>query len=208
MLHILLGSLMLSLIHAAIPNHWLPLVVISKAQRWSHAEALAITALTGAAHASSTILIGIFVGLLGQRLAADSRLVWLVPGLLLLGLGIAYLVLDLRGHSSHEHIPPEATAPSRSPTAALVLSLSAAMFLSPCIEIEAYYLQGGAYGWTGVALISLLYLAVTVLGMVVLVHLALRGARRIRSRYLEHHERQASGLVLLALGLFTLLVHP
>ncbi len=204
MTQILLGSLALSLIHAAIPNHWLPLVAVSKAQRWSHAESLVITAVTGAAHAASTIIIGLGVGLLGYQLAADSVLPWLLPALVLIGLGAVYLVLDYRGRHSHEHIPENVAAGGQAPTVSIVLSLSAAMFFSPCIEIEAYYLQGGALGWIGIAAISIVYFAVTVLGMVLLVHLGLHGAERIRSRYLEHHERQVTGLVLVALGLFTL----
>ncbi len=204
MTQILLGSLALSLIHAAIPNHWLPLVAVSKAQRWNHGEALLITGITGAAHSASTILIGIGVGLLGYQLADDSLLPWLLPAAVLIGLGIVYLVLDRRGRHSHEHIPKDVAGSTRAPTVSIVLTLSAAMFLSPCIEIEAYYLQGGAMGWTGIAAISLVYFTVTVLGMIVLVHFGLRGAERIRSRYLEQHERAVTGIVLLVLGVLTL----
>jgi len=201
---ILLGSLALSLVHAAIPNHWLPLVAVSKAQKWSHGEALLITGVTGAAHSASTILIGVAVGLLGYQLADDSVLPWLLPATVLIGLGIVYLVLDRRGRHSHEHIPEGVAEGAQAPTVSIVLTLSAAMFFSPCIEIEAYYLQGGAMGWPGIAAISFVYFSVTVLGMIVLVHLGLRGAERIRSRYLEDHERGVTGLVLLALGILTL----
>jgi len=203
LLQVLLGSLVLSLIHASIPNHWLPLVAVSKAQRWNHGEALLITGITGAAHASSTVLIGIGVGLLGYRLADDSVITGLVPAVVLVGLGIAYLVLDRRGHHVHAHHTGNVDIAGKAPTFSLVASLSAAMFFSPCVEIEAYYLQGGALGWPGILAISALYLTVTVLGMVVVVHLALRGAERVRSRYLEQHEKQVTGLVLIALGIAT-----
>ncbi len=206
MLHILLGSLALSLVHAAIPNHWLPLVAVSKAQRWSHSQALAVTALTGTAHAASTILIGVLVGVLGYSLSSKETLTWLLPGLLLIALGVAYLILDRRGRHSHEHFPQDVARTPTAPTVSIVLSLAAAMFFSPCIEVEAYYLQGGALGWPGIVAISVVYLIVTVSGMVLLVHLGLHGARHIRSEFLEHHERKATGYVLIALGLLTFFV--
>jgi hypothetical protein len=44
------------------------------------------------------------------------------------------------------------------------------------------------------------YLVVTMAGMVVLVDLGLRGAARIRSHLLEHHDRAVTGLLLVGLG--------
>ena len=38
MIQVLLGSLLLSVIHALIPNHWLPIVAVSKAQQWTRTE--------------------------------------------------------------------------------------------------------------------------------------------------------------------------
>ena len=74
------------------------------------------------------------------------------------------------------------------------------MFFSPCIELEAYYFSAGSLGWSGILLVSSVYLVVTVLGMLVLVDLGLKGARKIRSRFLEHHEKRVTGFLLLALG--------
>jgi len=87
----------------------------------------------------------------------------------------------------------------------IVASLSLAMFFSPCIEIEAYYLQAGVVGWFGIVTVSTIYLLVTVAGMMTLVHFGLTGARHIRAHYLEQHERQITGLVLIGLGLLTLM---
>ena len=69
MTQLLIGSLLLSSIHALIPNHWIPLVAIGRAQGWSRSETLVITGISGLAHVISTILIGVIVGLLGHRLS-------------------------------------------------------------------------------------------------------------------------------------------
>ncbi|MFN0035302.1 MAG: hypothetical protein ACKVUS_09550, partial [Saprospiraceae bacterium] len=67
---LLLGSLALSLLHAAIPNHWLPIVAIGKRGGWTAAKTTRITLLAGSAHALSTVLIGLLVSVAGWQMAA------------------------------------------------------------------------------------------------------------------------------------------
>lgn len=110
MYQIFIGSLVLSLIHALIPNHWIPLIAISKTEQWSQRRTLWSTAITGFAHTFSTIIIGIVVGLIGYKLSASYEVITKVAApVILIGLGVIYLVLDLRGghhHHSHEHNQP------------------------------------------------------------------------------------------------------
>ena len=69
MYSIITGSLILSLLHAVIPNHWLPVLAIGKKDNWSLQEITRVTFISGLAHALSTIAIGIILGLLGLQLA-------------------------------------------------------------------------------------------------------------------------------------------
>jgi nickel/cobalt transporter (NicO) family protein len=202
---LLLGSLLLSVIHAFIPNHWLPLVAVAKVQRWKHSEALFVTALTALAHASSTIMAGAAVGMLGYGLSTDTRMTSLIPPIVLAGLGLVYLAIDtIWGHGEHHHVHDRDVV-GKGSKVSLIASLCLAMFFSPCLEIEAFYLKAGFLGWGAVVTVSLVYLVTTVIGMLFSVNLALRGARRIRSHYLEHHERRVTGLVLIALGVVAFL---
>jgi len=198
---ILLGSLLLSAIHALIPNHWIPLVAIGRAERWSRSETLAITGIAGLAHVTSTILIGVVVGLLGYQLSTRyASVTSLMAPLVLIGLGVVYLVLEFAGRRHpHHHFetPRRGSSVSRF---SLVASLCVGMFFSPCLEIEAYYFTAGTLGWQGIATVSLVYLVVTVAGMVLLVDLGLKGAARIQSHFLEHHEKAVTGLLLIGLG--------
>ena len=82
-----------------------------------------------------------------------------------------------------------------------------AMFLSPCLEIEAYYFQAATAGWSGILMVSAVYVIVTVSGMLLLVFLASKGVRAIQSHFLDHHEKLLSGIVLILLGIFALFVH-
>lgn len=99
LVEIFLGSLVLSIVHIVMPNHWVPIAVIGKAEGSDRGRLTRVAGLAGISHSLSTILIGVAVGLLGLRLAAISlgamRLVG--PSLFFL-FGTLYLIGD-RGNS-------------------------------------------------------------------------------------------------------------
>ncbi|MBI4720173.1 MAG: hypothetical protein HY770_02890, partial [Chitinivibrionia bacterium] len=104
MVQLLIGSVVLSLIHAAIPNHWLPIIAVGKAERWSRAETLWMTAITGFAHTASTILIGVVVGLVGYRLSAIAEFsTHIIAPSILVVLGMILVLRDLRSKHHHGH---------------------------------------------------------------------------------------------------------
>ncbi len=209
---ILSGSLLLSLIHAAIPNHWAPLVVIGKTENWTARQLAGYTAMAGFAHTASTVLIGIIVGVIGVRLAQNYALITrIVAPAILIALGVIYVVQNMRAqsqqvhhhhHHDHLHIKP----PSAKTTVGILTSLAVAMFFSPCIEIEAYYFTASGIGWLGIWIVSAVYVVVTVLGMIVLTSLGRRGIEKIKSHTLEHHERTITGAILMVLGIFAAVV--
>ena len=210
-IQVLTGSFLLSVIHASIPNHWIPLVAIGKTERWSRRETLGVTAVTGIAHSLSTILIGIVVGFIGYKLSgAYEVFTRTVAPAILLTLGLIYLILDYKanhGHHHHHHHHVETDKISRKSKIAIITSLSTAMFFSPCIEIEVYYFPASALGWLGIGAVSIVYLVVTVLGMLLLVDLGRKGVAKIRSHFLEHHERGITGAVLVVLGVLAFFIH-
>jgi len=202
-MQILIGSLVLSVIHASIPNHWIPLVAIGKAENWSRNETLWITAITGSAHTISSILVGIIVGLVGYKLSSAHEFVTrVVAPLILVILGLVYLFVDLKSPHHHQN-PMEICSISQKSKLSIIISLCIAMFFSPCIEIEAYYFTAGTFGWSGITIVSIVYLIVTILGMLLLVDLGLKGVERIKWHFLEHHEKGVTGVVLIVLGIIT-----
>jgi putative Mn2+ efflux pump MntP len=158
MYQIFIGSLILSTIHALIPNHWLPLIAVSKTEKWIHSQTTWATVITGVAHTLSTIIIGIVVGLIGYKLATKyASISETIAPAILIGLGLIYIFRDFRSNHHHSHdMKPLETEPGekRSRWVAILTSLSIAMFLTPCIEIEAYYFQAGTIGWIGVFIVS------------------------------------------------------
>jgi hypothetical protein len=207
LVQILIGSFALSLIHASIPNHWIPLVAIGKTENWSRSETLWITGITASAHTFSTILVGIIVGIAGYRLSSSYEFITgIVAPSILVTLGLIYAILDLKGSSHHHNSHIKVGPTHRKSKHAIVVSLCVAMFFSPCLELEAYYFTAGALGWRGIGVVSTIYFFVTVIGMIVLVDLGRRGAQKIKSHFLEHHEKGITSAVLIVLGVFAYFV--
>src|SRR4030042_1222717 len=132
MWQVFIGSIVLSIIHALIPNHWLPLIAIGKTERWTQRETLSATLVTALAHIASTIIIGIAVGFIGYKLSDAFELISsiIAPSVLVI-LGLVYIIIDLRQANRHEH--SHLTVHKSNKTRfAILASLSLAMFLSPC----------------------------------------------------------------------------
>jgi nickel/cobalt transporter (NicO) family protein len=210
MYQIFIGSLVLSLIHASIPNHWIPLITIGKTEKWSQRQTILATIITGFAHTLSTVIVGIVVGLIGFRLSSKYGLISdIIAPSILLCLGVVYLLHDFRGSHLHEHghsHQPASPASGKDKWSVILTTLSIAMFLTPCVEIEAYYFQAGIKGWDGIFIVSIVYTLTTVLTMLILVYLGMKGINRFKSHFLEHHEKGITGAVLIALGLLAFFV--
>ena len=202
MWQIFIGSLILSLIHASIPNHWIPLIAVSNTEKWTNKETLFATFVTGFAHTISTIIIGIIVGFVGIKLSESySYITKIAAPIILLSIGIVYFLIDLKSsHHHHHHYETNDQIKNKKSKLAIIIPLSIAMFLTPCIEIEAFYFQAATIGWLGIFIVSSVYLLITLIIMFTLVYLGLKGVNRFNSHYLEHHEKRITGIVLILLG--------
>jgi len=205
MVQLFLGSLLLSALHAAIPNHWIPLVLIGKAEKWSRSETLWVTTIIGSSHTASTILVGIVVGTAGYKLAITHELVTKIAApLILVIIGVIYFIMDfINSHNHHHGNPIGVGSVSKKTKFSIIISLGVAMFFSPCLEIEAYFFTAGTLGWLGICVVSVVYLVVTVLGMILLVDLGFKGAEKMKWHFLEHHEKKVMGMILIVLGIFS-----
>ena len=205
MWQIISGSLLLSLVHAAIPNHWLPIVAIGKSERWTMRETLNATVLIGAAHIASTIIIGVLIGLAGFRLSSNHAELahWIAPVVLAV-LGLIFIASDFigKGHRHHNHFDETGGRSKR----AIVGSMVVAMFFSPCIELEVYFLPSGAFGWSGILTTSVIYLFATVSTMLLLVYVGTKGLSRLNWHIFEHHQKTLTGVILIALAALSFII--
>jgi len=209
MIQLIIGGLVLSTIHALIPNHWIPIVAISKSEKWSRREAIEFTLIIGSAHTISSIMIGIVIGLIGYKLSECLTFATNIAApLILVILGIIFVILN-KSHHHHKTInSKEITEGSKRSKFAIISTMGVAMFFSPCLEIEAYYFTAGALGWVGILTLSIIYLFVTVFIMIILVDLSRQGIDKlnIKLHFFEHNEKAIAGVVLIVLGIFTYFV--
>lgn len=203
MLNIIVGSILLSLIHALIPNHWIPLIAIGKSEKWTKKEVTFSAFFTGISHTLSTVIIGIIIGITGYKLSKNYELISsTIAPVVLIVIGIIYFLRDFIWHH-HEHTH-SSQIKNRSKWAILI-ALSIEMFFSPCLEIEAFFFQAGTYGWPGIITLSLIYTVFTVLLMMLYVNIGFRGIEKIKSGFIERHNKKITGIILIILGIISCL---
>ena len=188
------GSLLLSFFHAFIPSHWLPVLAVARRESWTTAQTLRVTLLAGLAHSLGTVLLGLVLASAGRAFSIDNQaFIHVAAPVLLIGLGVFYIYQ----HHTHHHFHLEKEPPKRG----VILALALAMFLSPCLEIEGYFLAAGQFGWHFILFLSAAYIFVTVAGMTIWVWLALHGLRRLDWHALDHYAGLVAGLTLIFSGI-------
>jgi nickel/cobalt exporter len=200
---IIIGSILLSLLHGIIPNHWLPVIAIGRKENWTMKDVTQVTFLSGLAHALSTIIIGVLLGLLGLELSNRiQHFTHYIAPAVLIAIGIFFIYQ----HHRHKHFHL-LQAPKRSLSKfKIIMALVVAMFLSPCLEIEAYFLMAGTKGWWAVAMIAGLYLIISVSGMVVWVRLAYKGILKLNWHSIEHKAGIITGWTLIITGIISFFI--
>jgi hypothetical protein len=204
MTSVLIGSLLISLLHAVIPNHWLPVLAIGRKEGWSLAETTRITFIAGMSHAISTVTIGILLALIGSELAIHIEDFTKIIGpsvLVLIGL---YFV---KQHYTHHYFHLEQKQIEKKSKSAVIVALVIAMFLSPCMEIEAYFLLAGSKGWYFMALIAGMYATITIAGMLIWIRIAYKGVLKLNWHKWEHNAGIITGLVLITTGIFSFIIN-
>jgi len=203
MITLIAGSLALSVLHALIPNHWLPVLAIAKKENWSVNKTTKVTFIAGLAHALSTVLIGFIIGVAGIQLAANMGYftAYVAPSILI-ALGVFFIYQHHIHKHFHLHRHKEIVSDKK-----VIVSLVVAMFFSPCLEIEAYFLMAGARGLWLVSVIALLYTVVTVGGMVIWVSVTYRGLIKLNWHTLEHNAGIITGVTLVLTGILSFFIH-
>ena len=204
MISILTGSLIISLLHAVIPNHWLPVIAIARKEGWNIKEVTKVTFICALAHGISTVIIGVILSFLGSELAEHiNEFTHIIAPSILIALGLVFIYL----HHRHRHFHIDEEIKNKKSKTAIISALVIAMFFSPCMEIEAYFLLAGTYsGWL-IALIAFMYLLITTAGMLILVRYAFKGLLKLNWHSLEHNAGIITGVTLVATGIITFFIH-
>ncbi len=207
--------------HAILPDHWVPLAVLGRTQRYPLSKVARLSSLAGAAHVLVSIVLGAVIVVIGLQLrstvehAQDA-----IVGLLLIATGVAFLVLELTGHGhvhSHEHGDGDGDAhhqdhnhghdhdhdhaPRGSLLSTMVPFGAAA---SPDLTILPVFLAATTAG-AGAAIGSVVVFgAVTIATIVGLTLFAAAGGYQVRGRWLDQWGNAFTAVVLVLIGTLVL----
>src|SRR5687768_16389967 len=99
MFTVIAGTVLLAMVHALIPNHWLPLVAVARAEQWKLREITTITFISALAHVLGTVILGIVLGLIGKELQDKfGSTIHIASSVPLIVFGLIYYTVNLPHH--------------------------------------------------------------------------------------------------------------
>jgi len=94
-----------AILHSILPDHWVPLAVVARTQRWSVARIARVSALASLGHVIASLVLGGIIALIGLQFQRqlDTQQGHIIGGILVLT-GIGFLLWGLvRGGHGHSH---------------------------------------------------------------------------------------------------------
>ncbi|MGD8347180.1 MAG: sulfite exporter TauE/SafE family protein [Lysobacterales bacterium] len=221
-----LSAAVIAFTHTVLgPDHYLPFIAMARARNWSTGKSLRITLLCGIGHLLGSVVLGMIGIFAGTQLASLEWLEGLRGNLaawLLAGFGLAYLAWGIRQavrnrphrhwhshdgfthshvhshHEEHAHLHEQSDG-GRSITPWVIFVI---FVLGPCEPLIPLLMYPAAReSFVGVLMVTFVFGTVTVLTMLGVVGLALRGMQRVRLPSLERYVHAMAGATVLACGL-------
>jgi ABC-type nickel/cobalt efflux system permease component RcnA len=218
-------------VHAAIPTHWLPFVLVARARGWGRGKAIAVLALAGLGHVMVMSILGLGIAWMGFHV--EEHVEWFprFAGGVLLAFAAYYLWRQWRGTGICHHHPPGGhhhadehcgeekehshwhaeleESPLMSTTAgdwAAVGGLFGMLTLSPCEGFLPIYLSAVQFGWRGFVVLSVILAFATFAAMTLFTWLALIGFDRFRLKSFERYEAGLLGSLFGVLGILIIVL--
>jgi len=210
-----------AVLHSILPDHWVPLAVVGRTQRWSLVRVARVSALASAGHVvASVVLAGIIaaIGLQFQRQLETQQ--GHIVGAVLVLTGVGFLAWGLTGHGhshdhdhdhghshdqdheeAHDHADEATPAPQQ--TLARRLTAVAVPFgvaASPDLTILPVALAASAVSRGAVVGVIVVFAVVTMATFIGLTVLATLAGYQIKGEWLERHATTITAVVLIAIG--------
>lgn len=199
---LLAGGLVAAFLHAAIPTHWLPFVLVGRAQRWSLPRTLGAVVTAGLAHIATTAVAGGLIVAAG--LALDQWIRGVLPWIsaaLLFAFGTFYLARAVVRRPALAGGPPMDMPEPTVSNAAALLGLVAMMAISPGEVLLPIYLSSAEEGLPVLIALTGVFAVGTIVGMAVFTTLARAGASMLKLERWARYEGAILGAALILLGL-------
>ena len=194
-------------LHAVIPDHWLPFVLVGKAQGWSKRKTLFYSALSAILHVAVSIVLGTIGYIIGIASASSiGENMESVIGLVLLLFGILYSAWGLKSHGGalhlgHSHGPHSHEDGLKGKKRKITgWSLALVMGLNPCVVALPVISATVAKGFVVMLLVSAAFALTTILLLVGLTSLGLLTSYKLKLKFLEKYGEVLSGIILSITG--------
>lgn len=211
-------------LHSILPDHWVPLAVVGRTQRWSVARVARISFLASVGHVLTSLIIAAIIAAIGlQFRAAFETQQGHIVGVILVLTGLAFLVWAITGHGGHHHhhdhghghdhshdhdrghahAHAEGAHPIERGTmmrrfAAIAVPFGAAA--SPDLTILPVALAASAVGIGAVVGCLAAFSMVTLATFVVLTVAATLAGYQVEGEWLEEHGNLLTAVVLIGIG--------
>lgn len=218
-------AISIGFIHTLLgPDHYLPLIVLSQAKKWSLKKTMIITFLCGIGHVLSSVvlgLIGIAIGISVTRLISVESFRGNIAAWLFIAFGLVYMIISIRNlikkkkHShSHFHIDGEKHIHEHNHQKEhthihqeeLVKTTPWVLFLifvfGPCEPLIPILMYPAAENnISGAILVSLLFSVVTIGTMMSIVFAFKLGLNKINLKPVEKYSHLIAGAMIFFSGL-------
>jgi nickel/cobalt exporter len=223
---VLVAAMAVGFIHTVLgPDHYVPFLMMSRAQHWSRARTVAVALLCGIAHVGSSVVlggVGVVLGLTVAHLERVEGTRGSVAAWTLVAFGVAYAVWGVRravrrsrgieahDHGGHVHVHahgnrPHHHAADASTPSVTFWALFTVFVLGPCEPLIPLFMLPASRGqWGLAAATAVVFGAVTLASMAVLTLLGVTGLERIPLGPLERWSHAMAGAVIAASGLLVI----
>lgn len=219
---LLLAGASVAFVHAVLPDHWLPIALVARAERWSLGRTIRVSLWTSLGHVVGSLALGILFIVIGKGLHGIVQNERGFMGGVLILTGIGYGLWDgLKKTDPHPHdhvhphpptspvdkpfsqgllSPPLETAPSTRNTRVSSMLIPLGIVASPDTTIFPVLLATSAVGVALTVQVLWLYALTTVASMVGLTVGATIGGFQVQWPWLERHAQRVTAIVLILLG--------
>ncbi|MFA5793563.1 MAG: sulfite exporter TauE/SafE family protein [Candidatus Brocadiia bacterium] len=208
------------------PDHYLPFIMLGKANKWTLSKTVVITILCGIGHVLSSIVlgaIGVGFGIAVNKLVNIESVRGEIAFYLLTGFGLAYSIWGIRyalrhrqhehrhAHDqehqphdhSHSHLSGHSHLHQGNPTT--IWTLFIIFVLGPCEPLIPLVMYPAImHNWYGVTAVAIVFGIITITTMTSIVWLAYRGIEKVspaRTNWLEKWSHALAGIAIASSGL-------
>jgi|Deesub1362A_J573_1020465.scaffolds.fasta_scaffold00222_57 hypothetical protein len=179
------GAISIAVIHSIAPDHYFPVVMISRVKRYSLSKTLLLSGVAGGIHVTSSVLIGMAVWI-GIDIAGMGEIIERISPIALIAFGGSYAVLSL----FHKHHNFRGKS---------LLALLLIMGLSPCIPLLP--LVVGSETSSELAMVSVSFSIATIGTIMLLTYLTYY---TVRPPKVFHNKGDLiAGLVIMGVGIIS-----